>query len=302
MKLSCTLASALLLLAALSAPVMASGQEATVTPKEALKLLQEGNLRLIDGHALHPHTDRARIADLASHGQHPFATVVACSDSRVPVELIFDEGFGDLFVIRVAGNVCDVDEVASIEYGVDHLGTPLMVVMGHSHCGAVTAVATDEKLEGSIPRLVDNIRPAIQAAKRADPHAHGEALIAASVRANVWQGIEDLLNSSSITRERVTSGKLKIVGAIYHLETGKVEWMGEHPRQGELLKANRGHAANDSSGRSRPRTGQLDMPRAGIVQTAVATAEHRTMLPWPAILGLGLPLAAVAALHSKRPR
>ncbi|GMU22196.1 MAG: hypothetical protein AMXMBFR13_22840 [Phycisphaerae bacterium] len=209
-----------------------------VTPAVALTLLQEGNARFATDHAQHPHADAAWRADLAAHGQHPFATVVACSDSRVPVELLFDEGVGDLFVIRVAGNVCDVDEVGSVEYAVAHLGTPLMVVLGHSHCGAVTAVATDARLEGNLPRLLDNILPAVDAAKKAKPHLHGEALIESAVTANVWQAVEDLFRSSEIARDRCKAGELKVVGAIYSLESGKVEWLGEHPRQQQLLKGN----------------------------------------------------------------
>jgi len=124
---------------------------------EAIKVLKEGNSRCMSGAPKHPNQDQECRLLTATMGQRPYATVLSCSDSRVPVEILFDTGIGDLFVIRIAGNVADVDEVGTIEYGVDHLGTPVLVVLGHTRCGAVTAVAQGAKLHGSIPQLVDNI-------------------------------------------------------------------------------------------------------------------------------------------------
>lgn len=146
------------------------------SPAQALARLEKGNARFAAGKTVHSHTTAARIANIAKEGQHPFATVITCSDSRVPVEEVFDQGVGDVFVIRVAGNVCDVDEVGSIEYGVDDLETPLMVVLGHTECGAVTAVVTQAELHGSIPQLVDNIEPAV--AKAQESHPEQERLLA----------------------------------------------------------------------------------------------------------------------------
>ena len=123
----------------------------------------------------------------------------------------------------------------------DHLGTPLMVVLGHTGCGAVTAVATDAELHGSIPALVDNIRPAVEKAQAAHPHLHGKKLVPAAVEANVWQSIEDLLRNSPATRERVAAGKLKVVGAIYDLHDGRVKWLGEHPAREKIAS----HAKKD---------------------------------------------------------
>jgi carbonic anhydrase len=207
------------------------------TPDEAMTQLRAGNDRFATGHAIHPNQDRQRLGFTTTGGQHPFATVIACSDSRVPVEILFDQGVGDLFVIRVAGNVLDVDEIGSVEYGVDHLETPIMLVLGHTHCGAVTAVVHDEPVHGSIPQLVDNILPAVEKTRQNHPGLSGDALITAAVINNVWQGITDLLMHSPVTRERIASGSLQVVGAIYDTATGRVDWLGTHPRQADILAA-----------------------------------------------------------------
>lgn len=203
---------------------------------KALNMLKEGNLRFVNGTLTHPNlTSEARLATV-EHGQHPYATIIGCSDSRVPIEAIFDAGIGELFIVRVAGNVVDTDEAGSIEYGIGHLHTPLLVVLGHTHCGAVTAVTRGDEVHGSIPALVDNIIPAVEKAK----HDHGSAftpeLVEAAIKHNVWQSIEDLLKRSGEVVELVKEGKLQVVGAIYNLSTGKVEWLGEHPKQTALLE------------------------------------------------------------------
>lgn len=208
---------------------------ADMTPDDVLKKLTEGNTRFVNGECLRPNQSQARRTETTVNGQHPYATVIACSDSRVPVELLFDAGIGDLFVIRVAGNVADVDEIGSIEYGVDHLGTPLLVVLGHTSCGAVTAVVQGAKVHGSIPQLVDNILPAADRAKKAHPEMSEEKIIAEAVKQNVWQTIHDLLRNSPATVQRVKNGKLMITGAIYDIASGKVSWMGTHPEQDRIL-------------------------------------------------------------------
>lgn len=196
-----------------------------MTPEQALLRLKEGNARFMAGRSLRPNSDAARRKEAAAGGQHPFAAVIACSDSRVPVELLFDQGIGDIFVVRVAGNVCGMDETASIEYAIGHLSTPLFVVLGHSQCGAVTAVLEDEKLHGSIPELVKNIRPAVEMARREYPGLSGAALIEAAVRANARQSIADALKRSASIRGRADSGRLKIAGAVYDIATGGIEWL-----------------------------------------------------------------------------
>ncbi|MBI5865538.1 MAG: hypothetical protein HZB38_13730 [Planctomycetes bacterium] len=194
------------------------------TPQQAFEMLRDGNQRFFSGAPQHPHCDKERLASTAK-GQHPYATVLSCADSRVPVERLFDQGIGDVFVVRFAGNVADTDEIASIEYATGHLGTPLLVVLGHSSCGAVSAVVGNAELHGCLPALVDNIQPAVARARNANPGLGGDPLIAAAIRANVFQSMNDLLANSPGVRKLVEAGKLRIVGGMYDLASGKVEWL-----------------------------------------------------------------------------
>ena len=206
-----------------------------VSPENGLKMLTEGNLRFALGQSTHPNTSFSRRLLTTTEGQAPFATVIACSDSRVPVEILFDQGIGDLFVIKVAGNVADTDEIGSAEYGVDHLGTPVLMVLGHSYCGAVTAVTTGAEVHGSIPALVDNIVPAVEKARHEHPDAETPELIVQAIETNVWQAVEDLLGKSHAIADRAKDGRVIVVGAVYDILTGKVNILGAHPNQTELL-------------------------------------------------------------------
>jgi carbonic anhydrase len=201
--------------------------------KAAQILLKEGNERFVADAPQHPNAGASIRLETATAGQEPFATVLSCSDSRAPVELIFDRGVGEIFTVRVAGNVADTDEIATMEYGVGHLHTPLLVVMGHTRCGAVTAVAKGAELHGLIPELVDNILPAVKRAKAAG--ADEKNLIPSAIRENVWQSISDIFRRSDGIKSAVAKGDLTIVGCIYDLDTGKVEWLGEHPGQRTYL-------------------------------------------------------------------
>ena len=210
-------------------------------PDEVLQMLRDGNERFWSGKATYPHTDaaRLRLAGEEDQGEHAYATVIACSDSRVPVELIFDAGIMDLFVIRVAGNVCNTDEVGSIEYGLAHVHTPVLVVLGHTRCGAVTAATRavhgqTQKLQRNIPPLVDSIVPAVKRAIDRHGDVHGDDIIRYAIEENVWQGIEDLFMKSPAVRKIVKLGKAKVVGAVYDVGTGKVAW-GPTAKVGEIL-------------------------------------------------------------------
>ena len=198
-------------------------------PDEALARLKEGNERYAAGQRQHPNGDAVRRKETSAQGQHPFASVIACSDSRVPVEILFDQGIGDVFVVRVPGNVCNGDEIAGIEYGVEHLGTPLCVVLGHTQCGAVTGVVQGASMEGNLARLVTNIRQALVKARRESPSLDDKALIEQTVRANVLQSINDLFCGSPGMKKRVADGTLKVVGAVYDIEQGRVVWLEDPP-------------------------------------------------------------------------
>jgi len=222
----------------MATPALASDESASAkpTPDQAIQQLTDGNARYVQERSSHPNPGAARRLQTATEGQHPFATILSCADSRVPLEVVFDQGLGDIFVVRVAGNVCGVDELGSIEYGVDHVGTPLMVVLGHTQCGAVMAAAMHAEVHGNIKALIEQIAPAVVKAQAAHADLHGKDLIPAATEANVWQSIEDLFAKSHTMRHCVHEGKAKVVGAIYDIKTGQVHWLGEHPRQGELLK------------------------------------------------------------------
>lgn len=224
-------------------PVSASSTAKKPSPDEAIAMLKAGNQRFVSGQSAHPHIDAKRIAQAAkeNQGDHAYATIISCSDSRVPVEAIFDAGIMDIFVIRVAGNVVDTDEAGSIEYGLAHVNTPVLVVLGHSQCGAVTAVThavhgEGHALERNIPPLVDNIQPAVTRADQQNPQFHGDSIIPYAIEENIWQGIEDLFRESPATREMVKSGKAKVVGAMYVLETGVVEFLPEEKVQKVLAR------------------------------------------------------------------
>jgi carbonic anhydrase len=227
------------------AALASSAKEHPVSPEQGLQMLVEGNLRFALGQTAHPNISFSRRLLTTTEGQAPFATVIGCSDSRVPVEILFDQGVGDLFVIKVAGNVADTDEIGSAEYGVDHLGTPVLMVLGHTYCGAVTAVTTGAEVHGSIPQLVDNIVPAVEKAKHNHPNAETPELVTAATVENVWLGIETLLTKSHAIAERAKAGKVVLVGGIYNILSGKVEVLGQHPRQAEFIgdAAASGHAA-----------------------------------------------------------
>ena len=211
------------------------------SPAKALQMLKDGNARFLAGNPVHGHTDTARLlqAGRENQGDHAIATVIACSDSRVPLERIFDVGVMDIFVIRVAGNVVDTDEAGSIEYGLAHVNTPVMVVLGHTQCGAVTAVThalqgRGHELEVNIPPLVDNIEPAVNRAMSLRPELKGNAIIPIGIEENVWQGVEDLFMESPATRQLVKDGKVKVVGAIYDVGSGAINWLPE-AKVGQIL-------------------------------------------------------------------
>lgn len=231
-----------------AAQLWASSAGPGMSPDDALNLLKEGNGRYVSGAVKHPNQEQARRSETAAGGQHPYATVLGCSDSRVPVEILFDSGVGDIFVIRVAGNIADKDETGTIEYGVDHLGTPLVVVLGHSKCGAVTATVQGAAVHGNIEHLVQHIKPAVAKAKAGSPGASGDALVNEAIKANVWQVIEDLFKTSPVLREKAQASQVKVVGAIYNIETAKIDWLGPHPKQaGFLGKASPAEAAKPAA-------------------------------------------------------
>jgi len=191
---------------------------------DAVQRLKAGNARFVAGTARFPTVQKEILAELAK-GQHPYATILSCSDSRVPPELIFDASFGELFIIRVAGNVLSPEIAGSLQYAWRHLRTPLFMVLGHTNCGAVAA-AIDTQLRGKrqpsrIQLLVECILPGLQ---DLDPQLTPEAMLAQAVEANVHWTMRQILETPE-GRERQVEGRVKLVGAIYEIETGLVRFL-----------------------------------------------------------------------------
>jgi len=196
----------------------------TLSADEALARLKEGNARFLAGEARFPTVQKEVLAEL-SRGQKPFATILGCSDSRVPPELLFDASFGQLFVVRVAGNVLGPAIFGTLQYAGIHLRTPLFVVLGHQGCGAVEA-AMQEKFSGAvhasrIRRLLDEIRPGLD---KPDPALSHEAQLEAAVEQNVRYTLQGILKTAE-GRARVAEGRMKAVGAVFEMSTGEVRFL-----------------------------------------------------------------------------
>lgn len=188
-----------------------------LSPDAALQKLMEGNKRFIKRLPRHPQQTQARLQEVAQ-AQHPFATILSCADSRVPAEIIFDRGIGDIFDVRVAGNIVTPEVMGSIEYAVVLLETPVLMVLGHERCGAVTAAVKGESLPNSqIDTFVKAIKPALEKVK----HRSGDPVDNAVI-ANVEYQIERL-KQAPLLSEKMNSGKLKIVGGRYDLDTGEIQ-------------------------------------------------------------------------------
>lgn len=192
---------------------------AQIPADSALSSLKQGNKHFMEGKSMRPHQDLQRIKEV-SLGQKPFAIIVGCSDSRVPSEIIFDQGLGDLFIVRTAGQVSSFASWGSIEFGNAVLGANLIVVMGHTKCGAVAAACKIPDVPGHIVTLINAIKPAAQLAKTQTGDEVENA-----VKINVAMQVQQLQNLEPVLTKGVQNGELKIVGAVYDLETGKVEFL-----------------------------------------------------------------------------
>lgn len=219
-----------------AAPASAGNEGKGPSAAEALARLKAGNERFAHDAAQGQPIDHERRMVLAK-GQSPFAMVLSCADSRVPPEMVFNVGLGDLFVVRAAGEVADRSVVASLEYSAEHLHTPLLVVMGHEFCGAVKAASESKggSLGPNLDYLVQAIKPAVE---RTASTPEAERLTAA-ILANVDEQIQDTLKSSAILREMVEHKTLEIVGAYYELESGRVTF--SSPSKAEMKAGHAGH-------------------------------------------------------------
>lgn len=192
-----------------------NSNNADLTPDAALQSLMDGNNRFVERKRQNPHQTPARLIEVAK-GQRPFAAVLGCADSRVPTEVIFDQGLGDIFVVRVAGNIATTEEIASQEFGTLVLGAKVLLVLGHSRCGAVEAAMKGGDFPGLIESLIQAIRPAVDISE-GQPGDRLENAVKANVKLQVRR-----LQVSSVLSKLVDEGKLKLVGGYYDLDTGKV--------------------------------------------------------------------------------
>jgi carbonic anhydrase len=210
---------------------MADAADASDTPQENMDVpgqgltREEAFRRILDGHWRYLQNERQSIQttqeDRQRHaqGQYPFAAILGCADSRVSPEVIFDQGQGDLFVVRVAGNVAGDYEQASLEYAVQNLGVKLIIVMGHEHCGAVKAALSQQAVPGAIGKLLQEIFPAVAKAKTQE----GE-LLDNAIRCNVCHTVDTLLANSSCFREAIADGNLRLIGLVYDLKSGDLDF------------------------------------------------------------------------------
>lgn len=193
-----------------------------ISASDAKKLLVEGNARFVDNKTLSKDISEDKRKDLAVNGQYPFAIIVGCSDSRVPPEIIFDQGLGDIFVIRDAGNVVDPIALGSVEYGAVELGAPLIVVLGHEQCGAVKAAVDGEEVSENIDSIINEIKPSVEKAKASG--ATEENIYDKTENENIKNTI-DKIKGSPVIKKLLEEKKVEIVGAKYYMEEGKVEFM-----------------------------------------------------------------------------
>ena len=202
---------------------------AVVPAAEALERLRDGNRRFVantrDADAFISHTRRAELAA----GQQPFAIILGCSDSRVPAEIVFDQGLGDLFVIRVAGNIVAPSQVGSVEFAAARYGTRLVLVLGHSQCGAILATLEElrmptERQSPNLHAIVDRVRASVEGLLATDLRDHEDALVQAAVRANIQTSVDHLRHGSAVLERLIREDGVRVVGAEYSLESGRVEF------------------------------------------------------------------------------
>ncbi len=202
-----------------------------LTAQEGFQLLVEGNQRFI--HSLNKDHDHLEMVNETRDGQYPFAVILSCMDSRTSVELIFDQGLGDLFSIRIAGNIVNNDILASIEYAVKYVGSKVLVVLGHTECGAIMSAKNGVK-DGHITELLNRIEPSISKAmlKQEGDHLFNDN----TSYANVENSLEEILTGSAIIKELFTNGELGIVGAVYDVNSGAVDFFKNITRKTKLSK------------------------------------------------------------------
>lgn len=196
-----------------------------LTPEGAIELLKQGNDRFVNN--LKANRDLLQQANSTVAGQFPFAIILSCIDSRTSAELIFDQGLGDIFSARIAGNIVNDDILGSMEFACKLAGSKLIVVLGHSHCGAVKGACSDAKLE-HLTGLLDKIKPSVEAVRKESAELEGDELVQQVAEANVKATVEQITQNSQVLKEMIDNGKIGIVGGMYDIESGHVEFSPGH--------------------------------------------------------------------------
>lgn len=200
-----------------------------LTAEEALERLKNGNQRFVHGQTNHPklltHAERAEMAE----SQEPFAVILGCSDSRVPAEMVFDQGLGDLFVIRVAGNIVAPSQVGSVEFAAESFNCPIVIVLGHTHCGAIHSTIDvlmnpSQPPSANLMSIVNRVRPSVEILMQTELKDDLDKLSKHAVRSNVFASVNQLRHGSAVLENLIAQGKLQILGAEYSLETGEVHF------------------------------------------------------------------------------
>lgn len=210
----------LALVLSLSSNISFANNNDNLSAEKAIKKLMQGNERFVKLKEKHPDVSKKRRHEMLK-GQHPFVVILSCSDSRVPPELIFDQGLGDIFEIRNAGNVLDEHVIGSIEYAVMHCGVRLIVIMGHQDCGAIAATLSGKSETKYIKSLEDSIQPAVEDCQKQGLEVNSDNV----VKAHVMQDIEELMTQDTDLVKYMKKNKVQIIPAYYHLDTGKVDFL-----------------------------------------------------------------------------
>ncbi|MBL8179702.1 MAG: hypothetical protein JNK48_33800 [Bryobacterales bacterium] len=209
------------------------GEEHEDAPiSDVLAELAAGNRRFVTGRPIHPRQNATRLAAMRGREEQPRVCILTCTDARVAPEIIFDQGIGDLHTLRVAGNVAGKDIIASLEMALEENNAGVCVVLGHTGCTVVTSVLEGKRLAS----LLHPVANAVTRTRRYNPSLKGEALHGECARVNVWQSTEDMLRGSEMIATRVRTGILKLTGALYHADTGTVEWLGSYPGALSILR------------------------------------------------------------------
>lgn len=219
----------ILVFACSSAPAQENSslpKQPVYSPEQALALLHEGNQRFVKGNSVYPNQTSHQRIITTIQGQKPFATIISSSDSRVVPALIFDRGIGDLYVVRILGSVAGTDTLASIEYSMTSLKTPLLVVLGNTHSAIIKAAIEGKSIKGHLAQLIGKLEPAIKMTRTLYPQIKGKELLAKTVETNVRQVLHDILGQCPQILKKMRTGEIQVLGAVYDVDTGKVNWIG----------------------------------------------------------------------------